>query len=369
MFTAASPGVVVNAAMVWNAAAGGSLDLTETSAPGSTEVVFGAWESEKDPAVAASPRFGCILRARMQVRSSVDGATCPGFRARALTTHVVDSGDPAIGWMPDFLSQDTNSDLTVNYFTPDIAYVPGREPGIAGKTYDILSWPQQIDSLMAETVVTYFTADLLDLDRVFSDDTGTLSVDQVDIDGVSRPVDGTGRAEPTLSFNGNFDTFTEIINPVTGGVSVPPSFGSSAAEIVLIVTSGNAFFDASSVSPAVPTDPGRYYRATFTVSSSATPGGDFGPTFRLGLGSSSFSFSVDKNLSGGGLLSAIGTAQEPFEVWMQAPPATAAQTEGLFVRFQSWLLGSNTGFPFNKVVSGTIRCHEVVTESFDPPTP
>jgi hypothetical protein len=364
-FLATNPGVVADATLSHNATAG-SLDMQETAKPaGNTEVVFGAWESPKDPAVAPNPRFGCILRARFQVSSNVDGATCPGFRTRALTTHVMDAGGGM--WIPDFLSQDLNTDLTVNYFTPDIAYVAGREPGTAGKAYDMLSWPQQIDSLMATSVVTYVTADLLDLDRVFSDDVGIISVDQVDIDGISRPADGSGRAEAALSFSGNFDTWTESIGPVSGGTHVAPSFASTAAEIVLNVQPGAAFFDASSVSPAVALDVGRYYRITFTVSSSATPGGDFGPTFRLGMGSSQFSFSADKNLQGGGLLSAIGSTQEPFEVWMQAPPATAAQTEPLFVRFQSWLLTSNTGFPFNKNVSGTIRCHEVVTESFDPP--
>lgn len=372
-FLATNPGVVADATLAHNAAAGGSLDMTEVSAPTSTEVVFGAWENPKDPAVAASPRFGCIMRTRYQVRSSVDGATCPGFRTRAVTTHVVDSGVPSVGYIPDFTNQDINSDLTVNYFTPDFGYVAGREPGTAGKTYDMLSWPQQTDTLMSTTVITYVTADLLDLDRSFSDDAGTLSVDQVDIDGVSRPVDGTGRAEPALSFSGNFDTWPALaggtgVVPVAGGTHVPPTFTVTAAEVSLNVQTGAQFFDAAALSSPVALDVGRYYRVTFTVSSSATPGGaDFGPTFRLGMVSSAFAYSVDKNLPGGGLLSAISATQEPFEVWMQAPPAAGTQTEPIAVRFQSWLLGSNTGFPFNKNVSGTIRCHGVLTESFDPP--
>jgi hypothetical protein len=358
-------GGVVAAAHQW---AAGSLEITETNkAPGNVDVVFGAWESPKDPAVATHPRFGCINRARFQVRSSVDGQTCPGFRTRALTTHVMDAGGGT--WVPDFLSPDINSDLTVNYFTPDIAYVAGREPGTAGKTYDCLSYAQQTDTLMSTSMITYFSCDLLDLDRAFSDDAGTIYVDQVDIDGISRPLEGTGRAEAGLSFDGNLDQFSGAVSPVAGGTHVPPAWNITAAEIALNVSPGNQFFDASAISPAVPLEAGRYYRIIYTVSSSATPGGDFGPTFRLGFGSASFAFSTDKNLGGGGILSAIGSTQEPFEVWMQAPPvaAPATETEGIFARFQSWLLSSNTGFPFNKNVSGTIRCHKVVTESFDPP--
>jgi hypothetical protein len=375
-FTATNPGVVADAILAFNAAAGGSLDMTENvmPAPGNVEVVFGAWESPKDPAVASSPRFGCIQRTRFQVRSSVDGATCPGFRTRAVTSHVVDSGVPAVGWIPDFVNRDTNSDLTVNYFTPDFGYVAGREPGTAGKTYDMLAWPQQTDSLMTTSLITYVAADLLDLDRSFSDDSGTISVDQVDIDGVSRPVDGTGRAEPGLSFNGNFDTWPALpgtdpgIGVIGGGVHVPPVFTITAAEVALNVQAGAAWFDAAALSSPVALDVGRYYRVTFTVSSSAIPSAtEFGPTFRLGLVSSRFAYSVDKNLAGGGLLSIIGATQEPFEVWLQAPPAAGTQTEAMSVRFQSWLLTQNTGFPHNANVSGEIRCHAVVTESFDPP--
>jgi hypothetical protein len=326
--------------------------------------VFGAWESPKNPAVAESPRFGCILRGRFQVRSSVDGMTCPGIRFRAATTAVADAGGGT--WVPDFLSRDTNSDLTVNYFTPDFGYVANREPGIAGKTYDILSWPQQIDSLMATSTITFFSCDVLDLDKSFSDDSGTISIDQVDLDGVDRPAAGAGTAVPGLS---TLAGWVGNISDIGGGATpVHPVFQISGTQVSLVCALGTQWYDAAAVSPAVALDAGQYYRAIFTVSSTAVPGGtSIGPTFRLGFGSSAFAFSADKNLAGGGLLSAIGSTPEDFEVWMQAPPAATAQTEPIFVRFQSWLLNSNTGFPGNFNVFGTIDTTAVSVESFAPP--
>lgn len=363
-FASTDPGFVA-AGNQW---AAGSLQMTETTAL-PTEVVYGAWESPKNPAVAENPRFGSILRARFAMRSSVDGMTCPGIRFRAPTTKVMDAGGGT--WIPDFLSQDLNSDLTVNYFTPDIAYVAGREPGIAGKDYVVLSYPQQIDSLMASSTITFVSADLLDLDQSYSNDAGTIYIDQVDIDCMDRPAAGAGTAVPALSFT-DFTGWAANVGPIAGGAHVAPVFTLSATQLQLACAPGTQFYDAAAISPAVALESGRYYRAIFTVSSTAPPpggSGDFGPTFRLGFGSSQFSFSSDKNLSGGGLLSAISTTQEPYEVWMVAPPMATGvtQTEPLFVRFQSWLLSSNTGFPFNANVSGTIYCHGVSVDSFDPP--
>jgi hypothetical protein len=348
-----------------NSSAGGALSITAPA--GGTNVVYGAWESPKDPAVAVQPRFGCIARGRFQVSSSVDGQTCPGIRMRAPTV-VVSEASPGV-WIPDFLSQDLNSDLTVNIFTPDFGYVANREPGTAGKTYDILSWPQQTDSLPNTTTITFFSCDLLDLDKGFSDDSGTITIDQVDIDGIDRPAAGAGRAEAALSFT-DFSAaagWSGNVQPIAGGSHSAPVFTLGTTELSLNCAVGTQWYDAAAISPAVPLEVGRYYRAIFTVSSTAAPGGNFGPTFRLGFGSSAFAFSADKNLAGGGLLSAIGSTPEAFEVWMQAPPAAGTETEPLFVRFQSWLLASNTGFPFNKIVSGTIRTTEVAVDSFDPP--
>jgi hypothetical protein len=304
--------------------AGGSLQITVTQAQSdgaaNTDVVFGAWETSKDPAVAENPVFGTILRARYQMRSDVDGQGCPGIRFRAVTTKVTDAGGGT--WIPDFLSQDIQSDLTVNYFTPDIAYVAGREPGTAGKTYTVLSYPQQTDSLIATTTITYFSADLLDLDQAYSNDAGTIYVDQVDLDCLNRPAAGAGTAVPALSFT-DFSGWTTNVGEIAGGPLVAPTFQPLGAQIQLDCPLGTQMYDASAVSPAVALESGRYYRAIFTVSSTAPPAGgtgDFGPTFRLGFSSSLFSFSADKNTPGGGLLSAISTTQEPYEVWMEAPP-------------------------------------------------
>ena len=348
-----------------HSAAGSALQIT--AAAGGTNIVFGGWESPKDPALAGSPRFGCILRGRFAMRSSADGATVPGFRTKAVTTKVTDTINPP-DWNPDFVSLDINVSIESYYLTPDPVHVTGREPGIAGKTYAILSWPQQTDSLMTTTVVTYFGCDLLDLDKDFSDDSGTLFIDSVDIDGIDRPAPGTGTPVPGLSTT-DFTSFVTSAIPVSGGANVNPTYSSDATGITITLGPTAAWFDCASVGPAVALDAGGYYRAIFTVTSSATPGGDFGPTIRAGFVSSTFVGSVVKNLPGGGLLSAVGSTPEPFEVWMEAPPvaAPATQTEPYSVRFQSWLGDHNTGFPFNKNVSGTVRCTEVVVEQFPVP--
>jgi len=342
----------------------GPQTLSMTESAGGSNVVFGAWESPQDPAVIGNPRFGCVQRARFHVSSSVDGAACPGIRMRAVTGPVVYSGGE---WIPNFTSQDFNSDLTVNFFTPSFGYVSGREPGTAGKVLDILNWPQQIASLMSTSVVTYWTCDLLDLDKPISgeDDAGVITISQVDIDGIDRPEAGSGTNVTALS-DTDFSDWTAGVQPISGGTYVPPTVNALAGEVNIVVGTTAAWFDAAILSPATALDVGAYYRAIFTVSSTV-PSTDFGPTYRLGFVSSVFCFSADKNLPGGGLLSAIGSTPEPFEVWVQGPPASAAQTEPISLRFQSYLATHNTGFPFSKDVSGTIRCTEVAVEQFPAP--
>lgn len=344
---------------------GGALEMTE--ALGTAAVVFGSWESPKNPALLPPVRLGCIQRARYQLRGSVDGEGSPGIRMRAVTGKVTNTLVPGT-WTANFLSQDFNSDLTVNYFTPPAPnYQAGREPGTAGKTYTVLNWPQQIESLMATDTTTYFTCDILDLDKSFSDDAGTISVEQVDIDGIDRPDVGTGTTIGALSFT-DFTAWSADTSALGAG-AVLPTWSQSSTQISLTLQPGAQVFDAAALSPATPLDSGGYYRATFTVSSTAQAGtGDFGPTFRLGFMSRNFAFSSDKNLPGGGLLSAITSTPEPYEVWMEAPPvASGTQTEDISVRFESWLLSSNTGFPFMANVSGTITCTEVLVEQFPVP--
>jgi hypothetical protein len=350
-----------------NQYAGGALTMTE-AAGGTDPVIFGGWESPKDPALSPPVRLGCIQRARYQMRGSVDGEGSPGIRMRAVTGKVSDTLVPG-EWYPNFLSQDFNSDLTVNYFTPPAPnYQAGREPGTAGKTYTILNWPQQIESLMATDTTTYFSCDILDLDKSFADDAGMISVEQVDIDGINRPATGTGTKVDSLSFT-DFTAWSAAASPLDATLAVLPTWSQSATQISLNVQPGAQYYDAAALSPATPLEAGGYYRVIFTVSSTAQAGtGDFGPTFRMGFMSRSFAFSSDKNLPGGGLLSAITSTPEEYEVWMEAPPvASGTQTEDISVRFQSWLLASNTGFPFQKNVSGTITCTEVLVEQFPVP--
>jgi hypothetical protein len=342
----------------------GQLEMTE--AAGGTGLVFGGWESPKDPAVIGHPKLGCVLRGRFHMSSSGDGATVPGFRLRAVTTHVTLSGSD---YIPDFLNPDTNSDLTAEYFTPDIAYVDGREPGTAGKLYEILSYPEQVESLLQDTLITYVTCDLLDLDKAFSDDSGTLIIEQVDVDGMDRPAAGAGTAVAALSFAGNFAGWTTSDVVIgTGGsygtwTQSPPS-----TELGVTIASTNSLFDMSAVSAATPLDVGTYYRAIFTVAASTT-GSNAAPTLRAGFVSSQFSYSVSKNLPGGGLLTALTSTPYEYEVWTQAPPVAAGetQTEGISMRFETWLTANPTGFPFDLTVAGTLTCSDVAVEQFPAP--
>jgi hypothetical protein len=351
---------------------GGALTMTE-AAGGTDPAIFGSWETPKNPSLLPPLRLGCIQRARYQVRGSVDGEGSPGIRMRAVTGKVMEYTPGQ--WTGDFTSQDFNSDLTVNYWTPPAPnYEAGREPGTAGKTYTLLNWPQQIESLMATDTATYFSCDILDMYKGFSDDSGTISVEQVDIDGIDRPDRGTGTAVSGLSGT-DFSIAAGWSANAQGLIAsgyVLPTWSQSATQISLNVQPGAMYFDAAALGPAVALEPGGYYRVIFTVTSTAQAGtGDFGPTFRCGFVGSTFAFSADKNLKGGGLLSTISTTPEEYEVWMEAPPVASGvtQTEPISVRFQSWLLDSNTGFPFNQNVSGTITCTEVFVEQFPvPPT-
>lgn len=343
-------------------AGGGNLQMTEAS--GGTNIVYGGWETPQDPAILPDNTLGSIKRARFAMRSSVDGQTCPGFRIKAVTYPVVQSGG---SWIPDFTSQDFNASEEAHFYTADPFYVAGREPGTAGKTYTILSYPEQTESLMSTTVVTYFGVELLDMDKTFSNDSGTLYVDQVDIDCLDRPAVGTGTAVPSLSFT-DFSGWATTQNAIGGGGTPnPPAITATATGISCTLTNTNAWFDDTALSPAVALTPGAYYRVLFTVSITGISGTDFGPTCRTGLVSSRFNWSTVKNLSGGGLLANIGSTPQPFEAWAVGPPATAATTENCSVRFETWLTNNNTGFPFNRNVSGTIRATQVVVEQFPAP--
>jgi len=342
---------------------GGSLQMTETA---TNVLVWGDWESPKDPAVASHPRFGCILRARYQLRSSVDGAACPGMRLRAITAHVENRTIPGT-WINDFTNQDFNALTRTVYSTLDTMHIPGREPGTAGQTYTLLSWPEQVATLMSTDVVTYFTCDLLDMDT-FDSDAGTLYLDEVDIDGIDRPEIGTGRAEAALSTT-DFSSWTTNVGQIPGGTASLPTITADATGVTVTVARGDQYFDATAVSPGVPLEPGRYYRVVFYVTSTEDLTGDFGPTVRASVMSSKYVFESGKELSGGSLLAHFDSTPRGFEIWLVAPSADqgSTMTEPMQLKFESWLTSNNTGFPFNKNVSGTVRCTEVFVESFPAP--
>lgn len=348
----------------------GHLEITERAGSTGT-IVFGAWESSRDPSVAANPTPGSMLRARYHIGSSVTGASCPGFRFRALATHVTPS---STGWIPDWKNQDFNAFMEINYQTPDLEmfFVPGREPGLSGQTYTLLYWPEQTDSLTSPDMVVYFTCDLLDLQKSLWDDAGTLYFDQMDVDACfGRPAIGTGRPEPALTAT-DFSSWMPGVYPVAGGNFDDTGLEANAdsTSMSITVSPGNQWFDAAISSPDAALDPGRYYRVVFDVAAIHVPDGNFAPTVRAGIVSSKFGFSVDKELKGGGLLARFDGTPRPFELWFQAPtedPATPGRTEPMRLRFESWLGDNNTGFPFYKDVAGTVRCTRVFAESFPAP--
>jgi len=358
----AAPPALVEPAHGW---APGALTMTE--AAGQSQIVWGSWESPQVPGVAVSPGFGRVLRARVRMRSSVNGAACPGFRLRAITTHVTFSGGR---WLPDYRHPDFNSYITVNYRTTDPFFVAGREPG-SGKTYTLLSYPEQTASLADPMVVTYFGVDLLDADASFTNDAGTLYIDSLEVDSFSAPAIGAGQAEPGLSAT-NFSAWSPNIGPVPGGASNTAGLVASgnAGGLTITVAPGNQWFLAQLTGAGATLTPARYYRMSYSVTSNETPGGDFGPTVRAGIASAKFVYSADKELFGGSAGAHFTATPRPFEVWLAAPtadPATPGRTETMQPRFGSWLTNSNTGWPFYKRVSGTVRCTQLATESFVAP--
>jgi hypothetical protein len=343
----------------------GSLYLTKQPLSGSPRpVVFGSYESPKNPAVAMRADSGRLLRARFHLRSeSPTPAKCPGFRLRAMAAHMVQSQG---NWIPNFQSQDYNSLATVYYSTLDRFHIAGREPGSSGKVYTILYIPEQTSSLSASDVAVYFACDLLDTD-VYTNDSGTLYIDQVEIDSISLPAVGTGQAESVFGAT-DFSAWTTAMQPIGPQYN---EFGlgvtADSAGVAVTVTRGNQWFEAGASGPTGALVPGRYYRAVFDVSSTEQAGGDFGPTVRASMISRQFVYSADKELQGGSLLARFTSTPRPFEIWFQAPselPTTPGQTEPMKLRFESWLTNSSTGWPFYKNVSGTVHCTGTFVESF-----
>jgi hypothetical protein len=349
--------------------AGGSLEMSETAG---SQIVFGSWESPKDPLLGVQMMPEAIQRARYKLYSSVNGASCPGFRMRALSSHMLETA-PGV-WDPDWTNQDFSADQTMMYSTVDLFHISGREPGTSGKIYTLLYYLEQTDSWRDPDVTTYFTCDLLDLDT-FDNDAGSILVGSVTIDALNRPFAGWGVRSGALSYNdqpgaGDFSAWDTAVAPIDpanyDGTGLDVSVG---ADIAITVASGNEWFTAAAVSPGATLTPGQYARALFTVTSTETgdPTDDFGPTVRAGFASTKFVFSVDKQLAGGSTQARFGSTPKDFEVWMIVPtedPSTPGATEPLQLRFMSWLADSNTGWPFNRNVSGTVTCTQVLTELF-----
>ncbi len=354
-------GIFVQPGHGWNA---GALEMSETA---TDQIVYGTWESPKNPAVAVRPAMGRVFRAKYHMRSSVSGAACPGFRFRAVAAHAIEQ-TPGV-WRHDFANSDFNSHVELFCSTLDFFHIAGREPGPTGQTYTHLYYPEQVSMLNDPGVVVYFTCDLCDIDTL-DRDAGTIYIDRVDIDSFERPAEGTGRACPNLTFS-DFSSWTSHAMPINSQYDgTDLSVSCSADNISIHILPGNQWFEAYAFSPSVTLTPGKYYRAIFRVTGSAYQIDDLPPTIRAGFASSKFVFSSSKDLYGGADEAGYdATQQTPFEVWLVAPtedPATPGRTEPIRLRFESWLADSNSGWPFYRVVSGALECWQVDTERFEP---
>jgi hypothetical protein len=344
---------------------GGSLVITEDAAQ--VPLVFGTWESTKNPNLAAKSKAGCVMRSRFTLRSSATGEACPGFRLRANWFKVVWNATYAI-WVLDYGDQDFNAEQQLAFSTFRGIHIDGREPGTTPKVYTLLYYPEQTDTLET-TGVTYIAFDLLDNDTFpGANDAGTLYCDQVDIDWFDNPNIGKGRAESGLSTS-DFSSWTPGITKIADGWnSTGLVVNRDANRITITVTAANKLFEASCVGPGVVLEPDRYYRASFMVTSSQVPGGPFGPTVRGAINSTRWILGNVRDLKGGGVLSALTSTARPYQVWLSAPSADTGSsvTEPMQLVFESWLTSNPDAFFPTKTVQGTVTCEEVITESWAP---
>lgn len=350
-------------------AANGSLEMTEAAGP-HTNVVYGGYESSKDPAQGMHPKVGCILRARVQMRSNAaSGVATPGFRIRVFTGHMVQFNGE---FVPDFTNQDYLDEQQVQFSSLDFAAVGNREPGASGKTYTMLYYPQQVpETLLAPNVTTFFAVEMLDTEG--GNDAGTLFVDDVKVDAIDRPELGAGTAIDawtTTSFvAASWNTGTnKLDNTNYNGTGL--TVGVQSGALAITVASGNQWFE-SYAEPAtgINLTPGNYYRFAWMVTSTESSE-NFGPRVRVAIASERFVWIAFKELAGGALLARFDTTPKLMEMWAVAPTADPqnadGKTEGTKPRFESWLTTSNTGFPFFKTVAGTVRAVSVTTEEFQP---
>jgi len=363
-------------------ATNGALRLTE-SAPHEA-IIFGAWESPRDPTVAVAPKLGGIMRARYQV--STEGVASPtespGVRMRGLTSHVSQQTGT---WEQDFANQDFTSTEYVTIGTIDfqmaIGGLDGRVPG-TGQEYQLLVFPRQVaETLLSEDpdspVVMYFSYDVLDLEGQTSltgnADAGTHVIDSVVIDCLDRPEIGTGTAVPEMSFS-DFSTgwSTGIKDLGTGTRNDGGLVVTAGADVSITVATGNQHFDAyAEMTDGVSVEAGRTYRLAFWCTSSETGGGTIkGPTVRVHLTSTRFVYTAVKELSGGALISRLTSTPSLMELWVLAPAAdttqaTAGVTEPMKATFESYLAANAAAWPDFRTVEGTVTLTDLETEVFD----
>jgi hypothetical protein len=269
-------------------------------------------------------------------------------------------------WVLDFTDQDFNAEQYLIYQTFDGRHIDGREPGQSGQTYTLLYMPEQTDTVDT-TGVLYLALDLVDNDGFpGADDSGSISCSQVDIDWFDNPEVGSGQVDvDTTDFSSWVNGVTMIFDTWnTSGLTI----SGGASGISISVQSQNRDFEAVSHGPDTPLVAGRYYRATYMVTSSQTPGGPFGPTVRGSVASSQFIFANQKDVKGGGLLSAFDSTPRPYHVWFQAPVAAAGSTdtEAMWMIFESYLTDNPSPFFPTKQIQGTVQCTRAVLESWDP---
>ena len=355
-----------------HAAAGGAITMTEPTTH--LEIVFGGWESPRDPATALRPKVGCVMRARYQMTSSQLDENCPGYRMRGQTGHVSQVGGL---WEFDFSNADKNSMDQLFYGTMNfmfglesglISRIPGASPG---QEYTLMVFPRQVpEMLLADDVVTYITCDMLDLESLLDSDSGTLSIESVEVDGIDRPEIGEGTAVAELSF-ADFSTGwrTEVKALPTGAINQTGLSATAGTDLTIVIASGNEHFEAiCEMASTVTLETARTYRLAFTCTSTETPSGDKGPTVRTNLTSERFVWSAIKELAGGALLARLSTTESLMELWLVAPSDIGAGvTEGMVAQFISYQAANPAGgeWPDYRAISGTVVCTQIEAEVFD----
>jgi hypothetical protein len=351
-----------------HSAPGDTLDQTKTAAQALP--VYGTWESPKNPTLGVTPKAGCVIRTRYSVSSSVNGEACPSIRMRNAWAHVMlYAGD----WSVDFFNQDYNAFTIESIKTYDIpalgGYVDGREPTTTGTVYTTLFYPEQIATLTTGSTIIYVSFDLLDDDSISATgDAGTLSVTQVVVDGFDRPEYDAATSVPAINTT-NFTNWSTNIQSIGAGSLTGVTCTAAAANVQIGCTTASSWYDASAVTgdaDVFTLTSGDYYRLVFTLSSTATPGGDYGPTVRAGFVSTALIYGHDKELKGGGSNAILTSTPTEYETWVCAPsPASGSLTEDMRLRLESYLT-TNADAITGKPCAGTVTLSDVYAESFDP---